>query len=71
MDDGSRDMEMSGAMLEQAWSEGIRAIIATPHSHAFRQPEKVIFFKVNDKSVLEIPERTEYVQQIDMEELFR
>ena len=36
-----------------------------------RQPEKVIFFKVNDKSVLEIPERTEYVQQIDMEELFR
>ena len=25
VDDGSRDMEMSGAMLEQAWSEGIRA----------------------------------------------
>ena len=42
VDDGSRDMEMSGAMLEQAWSEGIRAIIATPHSHAFRQPEKVM-----------------------------
>ena len=36
-----------------------------------RQPEKVIFFKVNDKSVIEIPERTEYVQKINMEELFR
>ena len=41
VDDGSRDMEMSGAMLEQAWSEGIRAITTTPHSHAFRQQEKV------------------------------
>ena len=36
-----------------------------------RQPEKVIFYKVDDKSVIDIPERTEYVQQIDMEELFR
>lgn len=42
VDDGSRDMEMSEAMLEQAWSEGIRAIIATPHSYAFRQPEKIL-----------------------------
>ena len=42
VDDGSRDMDMSEAMLERAWSEGIRAIIATPHSHAFRQPERVI-----------------------------
>ncbi len=36
-----------------------------------RQPEKVIFFKVNDKSVIDIPERTEYVQKLNMEELFR
>jgi hypothetical protein len=36
-----------------------------------RQPEKVMFFKVKDKFLLEIPERTEYVQKIDMEELFR
>lgn len=33
VDDGSRDMGMSEAMLEQAWLEGIRAIIATPHSY--------------------------------------
>ena len=36
-----------------------------------RQPEKVIFFKVQDQFLLDIPERTEYVQAIDMEELFR
>lgn len=36
-----------------------------------RQPEKVIFFKLKDKFLLDIPERTEFVQQIDMEELFR
>ena len=36
-----------------------------------RQPEKVKFFKVKDQFLIEIPERTEYVQQIDLEELFR
>ena len=36
-----------------------------------RQPEKVIFFKVDDKFLIDIPERAEYVQKIDMEELFR
>ena len=36
-----------------------------------RQPEKVMFFKINDQFLIDIPERTEYVQQIDMEELFR
>ena len=36
-----------------------------------RQPEKVMFFKVNDKFLIDIPERAEYVQKIDMEELFR
>ena len=36
-----------------------------------RQPEKVIFFKLKDQFLLEIPERTEFVQQIDMKELFR
>ena len=36
-----------------------------------RQPEKVIFFKIKDQFLLDIPERTEYVQTIDMEELFR
>ena len=36
-----------------------------------RQPEKVIFFKLKDQFLLDIPERAEYTQQIDMEELFR
>ena len=36
-----------------------------------RQPEKVIFFKIKDQFLIDIPERTEYVQTIDMEELFR
>ena len=36
-----------------------------------RQPEKVIFYKIKDQFLIDIPERTEYVQKIDMEELFR
>ena len=36
-----------------------------------RQPEKVIFYKLEDQFLLDIPERAEYVQQINMEELFR
>ncbi len=36
-----------------------------------RQPEKVRFFKIKDQFLIDIPERTEYVQQIDLEELFR
>jgi len=36
-----------------------------------RQPEKVRFFKIKDEFLIDIPERTEYVQQIDLEELFR
>ena len=36
-----------------------------------RQPEKVLFFKIKDKFLIDIPERTEYVQKIDLEELFR
>ncbi len=36
-----------------------------------RQPEKVRFFKIKDQFLIDIPERTEYVQQIDLEELFK
>ena len=36
-----------------------------------RQPEKVLFFKVNDQFLINIPERTEYEQEVNMEELFR
>jgi len=33
VDDGSRSMEMSMKMLDMAYGEGIRGIIATPHYH--------------------------------------
>lgn len=33
VDDGSRNMDMSMAMLDYAYDEGIRAIILTPHYH--------------------------------------
>ena len=36
-----------------------------------RQPEKVMFFKIKDQFLLDIPELTEYTQKIDMEELFK
>lgn len=36
-----------------------------------RQPEKVRFFKLNDASILDIPQRTEWEQELDMEELFK
>ena len=36
-----------------------------------RQPEKVIFFKVKDQFLIDVPERTEYVQQLNLEELFQ
>lgn len=42
VDDGARDMAMAREMLEMAWAQGIRAVIATPHSSAFRQPEAVL-----------------------------
>ena len=33
VDDGSKNMDMSMAMLDHAYNEGIRAIILTPHYH--------------------------------------
>jgi len=36
-----------------------------------RQPEKVRFYKLKDKFLIDVPERAEMVQEIDMEELFR
>lgn len=36
LDDGSESMEQTIRMLKQAYSEGIRTIIATPHAHEGR-----------------------------------
>lgn len=41
VDDGSRDLQMSEAMLNMAYSEGIYDIIATPHSDAFSNSGRV------------------------------
>jgi len=50
VDDGARDMEMSESMLEAAWAEGIRAIIATPHSRGFYHAETVMVRYTAQKS---------------------
>ena len=36
-----------------------------------RQPEKVKFFKLKDQFLLDIPERTEFEQELNLEELFQ
>ncbi len=35
-----------------------------------KQPEKVIFYKINDSFLIKVPERTELVQEIDIKALF-
>jgi len=36
-----------------------------------RQPEKVRFFKIDESSVIDIPQRTEWEQDLDLVELFK
>ena len=36
-----------------------------------RQPEKVRFYKIEDQFLIKLPERTELVQTINMEEMFK
>ncbi|MBO4433857.1 MAG: Ig-like domain-containing protein [Bacteroidales bacterium] len=47
------------------------SLVDTGNLLEHRQPEKVRFYKLNDQYFLEIPERTELVQKIDLEEMFR
>lgn len=46
-------------------------LVDTGNLLAHRQPEKVMFLKLDDQFLLKIPERTELVQQINLEEMFR
>ena len=52
VDDGSWDMEMSLLLLKMAWVEGIRKVIATPHSSAFEKDShfvKEIFVELKEE----------------------
>ena len=53
VDDGSRDMDETRAMLRIAYEEGIRAIIATPHHHPRRGKEPPAVLKEQLKLVRE------------------
>lgn len=46
-------------------------MVDTGHLLEHRQPEKVRFFKLEDKFLIKVLERAEMVWQIDMEEMFR
>ncbi len=46
-------------------------LVDTGNLLAHRQPEKVKFFKLDDQFLIKIPERTELVQQLNLEEMFR
>lgn len=37
LDDGAKNMEKTKAMLQLAYKEGIRGVIATPHFYASRR----------------------------------
>ena len=36
-----------------------------------RQPEKVLFYKIEDQFLIKLPERTDLVQKLNVEEMFR
>lgn len=50
IDDGARNMDESLQMLKQAYADGIRGVIATPHYHHRRghAPKEVILEKVKE-----------------------
>ncbi len=42
VDDGAADLDMAKVLLCRAWDQGVRAIVATPHSNAFEEdPDRV------------------------------
>ena len=47
------------------------SLVDTGNLLEHRQPEKVLFYKINDQFLIDIPERADLVQKIDLEEMFR
>ena len=47
------------------------SLVDTGNLLEHRQPEKVLFYKIDDQFLIDIPERTELVQKINLEEMFR
>jgi len=61
IDDGSKDMDMTMNMLEQAYAEGVRYIVATPHyypGHRNADPDRIreCFHKVQEVADEQFPE---------------
>lgn len=53
MDDGATDVNVSLAMLSEAWSQGVRKMAATPHFYADREaPDS--FFERRERAVAEL-----------------
>lgn len=66
VDDGARSMEQSLRMLNMAYGEGIRSIIATPHVTYRRDgdkclPLKAAFSELKERAEKELPELTLYL----------
>lgn len=64
VDDGAENMEMSLLMLLQAREQGIRKIIATPHSEVFRYSKdggKIIFNRLADAAAKVFPDMPLYL----------
>ena len=47
------------------------SLVDTGNLLEHRQPEKVLFYKIDDQFLINIPERSELVQKIDLEDMFR
>lgn len=64
VDDGSWNMDMSKQLLYMAYEQGIRKIMATPHSSAFEESEEEVkerFKQLQDTSVKILPDMQIYL----------
>ena len=60
-----------GKMIRITEDRNGNGLVDTGSILEHRQPEKVMFYKVDGQFLIDIPERAEYVQTINLEELFQ